>query len=571
MPITWGTADTNWMLPVAAGITVSDVVLLTAPAVAVIVTVPATLLATMVVVAVPFPLAVDVTGLESVPKVVAGFRLNVTDVPSGTGLPFASFTVAVIVDVPRTVIDVGLAATLTLAGGAGVIVMVACPDKAGAALDAVTIRVVAMLPEVKVTWATPSAFVTAVGLDSVAEGELKAKATVTPGAGAPRLSSTVAVMTDGLFVIIDDGKAATVILPTPEGAFNETVVEPVRDKVVAVTVTDTFVIWTVEVSVTVATPLALVTAEADDRVAFTLLRLKVTVAPGTGFEELSRTVAVIVDVEDPLAIRDAGAAETVTLPPAKPPVMVSVMLADLAPAVAVTITVVFVGERAVNVTVAIPPTEKAVGGVSLAFRGSLKEKETIVLSGTGLPEASTKVAVIAEVPLTKTEVGLAERLMAAVAEPNIVIVTEPVKPPGALAVTVKLPVLLLAVTITEVFPPTVAPVVLDKAPKAGLPREKVTVVPSGTGFPDASFTVAMIEDIPKVFMDVGLAERVTPAVPTAPAMGTPALLPLMPEGEQANIGPSRTTSPSIAINLICLITTSQACLMLLCYRGNGHI
>ena len=67
IPITCGVADINWMLPAEAGVTVSAIVLLTLPAIAVIVTVPALLLAVNVVVAVPFPPAVVVDSLERLP------------------------------------------------------------------------------------------------------------------------------------------------------------------------------------------------------------------------------------------------------------------------------------------------------------------------------------------------------------------------------------------------------------------------------------------------------------------------------------------------------------------------
>jgi len=60
-------AETNWILPVDAGITVIAVVVLTVPAVAVMVTVPGELLAVKVVVAVPLLLAVVVAALDRLP------------------------------------------------------------------------------------------------------------------------------------------------------------------------------------------------------------------------------------------------------------------------------------------------------------------------------------------------------------------------------------------------------------------------------------------------------------------------------------------------------------------------
>jgi hypothetical protein len=102
-------------------------------------------------------------------------------------------------------------------------------------------------------------------------------------------------------------------------------------------------------------------------------------------------------------------------------------------------------------------------------------------------------------------------------------------------------------------------------------REKETVAPEAR-LPDGSTTVAVMEVRPKVLMDAGLATSVMPGVPLLVPTGAPALPPLMPEGEQPNTGPSRTTSPSITINLTCLIKTSKACFqVLLCCRGCGYV
>ncbi len=67
MPTTCGDADTNSMLPVAAGTILSDVLLLTLPDMAVIATPPALLPAINVVVAVPLVLAVVEVAFDSVP------------------------------------------------------------------------------------------------------------------------------------------------------------------------------------------------------------------------------------------------------------------------------------------------------------------------------------------------------------------------------------------------------------------------------------------------------------------------------------------------------------------------
>ena len=66
------------------------------------------------------------------------------------------------------------------------------------------------------------------------------------------------------------------------------------------------------VRVTDACPLALVVADAPDRVAAVLLREKFTVAPDTGLPTLSSRVAVMAEVAD--VTIEVDAAETAKLP-----------------------------------------------------------------------------------------------------------------------------------------------------------------------------------------------------------------------------------------------------------------
>lgn len=104
-PTTCGTADTNCILPVAAGEMLTVVVALMLPAVALTATEPALLIAEKVVVATP-P-TVDPEAFERLPKVPL-LMIKLTSVPSGTGWP-APFTVADNVVVPYTVMEAGLA------------------------------------------------------------------------------------------------------------------------------------------------------------------------------------------------------------------------------------------------------------------------------------------------------------------------------------------------------------------------------------------------------------------------------------------------------------------------------
>jgi len=105
---------------------------------------------------------------------------------------------------------------------------------------------------------------------------------------------------------------------------------------------------------------------------------------------------------------------------------------------------------------------------------------------------------------------------------------------------------LLAVNITLATPPAVVAEVAESDPMAVVPtveeglKEKVTVVPSGT------LSVAVMEAMPWVLMDVGLAEMVMPEPPPVPVTGAPALLLLTLDGEQPIPSPSRMSSTPIS-------------------------
>jgi len=113
-----------------------------------------------------------------------------------------------------------------------------------------------------------------------------------------------------------------------------------------------------------------------------------------------------------------------------------------------------------------------------------------------------------------------------------------------------------------------------KEPATVLITVKATVT-LGIAAPRPSLTVALTEVEPPFTIvvvvaapNVTMTEAGVPAPP--PPTGMPALLLLMSEGEQPNADPSRPTSPSIATNLIYLITTSKAFIMLLCWRGSRY-
>jgi len=212
MPMTCGAADTNCMLPVAAGVMLIVVVELTPPAEALIATDPALLRAENAVVA--LPPTVDPETFERLPK-VPSLRIKVTIVPSGTGCP-APVTVAVSVVVPNTVMDAGFEIKVTVSGGGAEIVIVEVPVRLLGAYEAVTVTGVTMFFAVSVMVATPPASVMAVADESVAAaGLLMVKVTVRPGpTGLMPLNTALMFVVP--FVKMDEAVADMVMEGTAE-------------------------------------------------------------------------------------------------------------------------------------------------------------------------------------------------------------------------------------------------------------------------------------------------------------------------------------------------------------------
>jgi len=155
----------------------------------------------------------------------------------------------------------------------------------------------------------------------------------------------------------------------------------------------------VPVRIVVATPREFVTAVvSESNPSVLLLRLKFTLALGSKAFPASLTVAVIVEV--PLTVIVDGAAETATLPPPTPAVIVIAILPVALPAFALTVAMAFENIVAVSVTEAVPPAVTALPADKLAFTWSpgVKEKDTTVPSGTLLPRLSTTRAVMFVVP-----------------------------------------------------------------------------------------------------------------------------------------------------------------------------
>jgi len=211
-------------------------------------------------------------------------------------LPSISNTVAVIVEVPRTVTEMGLASTLTLAGRGASIVTVSVSDKLNVVSLAVTITLVGVIPAVRVTDALPLASVMPVALSSVAALLLKEKFIVEPETADPELFKRFAVKVVVFVVNIVESLALSARVPLGEGT--EIVIATEPDRVDTNPVTVTVAAELPAVKVTEACPLLSVVAEGADKVPAELSTEKFTVAPETAAPALSSTVAVIVEVAD---------------------------------------------------------------------------------------------------------------------------------------------------------------------------------------------------------------------------------------------------------------------------------
>jgi hypothetical protein len=187
-------------------------------------------------------------------------------------------------------------------------------------------------------------------------------------------------------VSIEVGDAETTMDPFPVGAVMVTVVVPVSPREDASISTDPAC---VPVRTAEAVPLAFVVAVAVTaplKFADVLLTVKVTEAPGTGFELLSRSVAVIVDV--PFTRIEAGTADTLSVPPLRPLVMIMETLLLMLPIDPVTTTTAFV-VPAVNVTAACPVASVTAVALERVPRNPLSREKVTVAFATGPPMLST--------------------------------------------------------------------------------------------------------------------------------------------------------------------------------------
>src|SRR6266540_2712772 len=220
------------------------------------------------------------------------------------GLPLASFAVTVIVELPLpAVIELGEATTVDCEAetGPGFTVTDAVWGMAVPFAVAETVFVPATV-ELSVPVATPLAFVVPPGCVRVLPLPVAASTTVAPPIGFPPASFTVTVtVAVPVPAVIEVGEALTVdcAADTPPGV---TVTVAVCVIAVPLAVADTvFTSATVELSVPVATPLALVVPLGWVRVLPLPVAERTTVAPLIGLPASSFTVTVIVALPLPAA------------------------------------------------------------------------------------------------------------------------------------------------------------------------------------------------------------------------------------------------------------------------------
>ena len=163
--------------------------------------------------------------------------------------------------------------------------------------------------------ATPLAFVVVAGCVSVLPDPVAASTTVAPGIGLPLASRAVTVIVDVPLPAVIGEMAVTVDCAADTApAFTTTVtvwVTPIPS-IVAEIVLDSA---SVDASVPVVTPLALVVAAGCVSVLPPPVADRITVAPATGLSSASRAVTVIVEALAPLEAVIGDVAATLECPP----------------------------------------------------------------------------------------------------------------------------------------------------------------------------------------------------------------------------------------------------------------
>src|SRR6059036_1980315 len=321
-----------------------------------------------------------------------------TTVAPGMGLPFASRAVTVIVELPLPAAIGDVALTVDwLADTVPAFTTTVAVCVIATALIVAEIVLDSARVDDKVPVATPLAFVVVAGCVSVLPDPVAASTTVAPGIELPFASRAVTVIVDvPLPAVIGDVALTVDWLADTVPAFTTTVavwVTPIPS-IVAEIVLDSA---SVDASVPVVTPLALVVAAGCVRVLPPPVAASTTVAPCTGLPLASRAVTVIVEVPLPAVIGDV--ALTVD------------WLADTAPAFTTTVAVCVIATALIvaeivfdsasvdaSVPVATPLAFVVVAGCVSVLPDPVAASTTVA-PGMGLPFPSRAVTVIVELPL----------------------------------------------------------------------------------------------------------------------------------------------------------------------------
>ncbi len=347
-------------------------------------------------VATPLPLVGPAGWVSVFPEPLAAR----TTVAPLTAFPFASLAVTVIVDVPLpAVIEVGEAVTVDCDADTGpaVTVTVAVCVIATPLIVADTVFEPAAV-ELSVPLATPLAFVGLAGCVSVLPEPVAASTTVAPLTGFPPASRAVTVIVDvPLPAVIEVGDAVTVDCDAETGpAVTVTVAVWLSATPPAVAET-VFVPTTVDCSVPVATPLALVGLAGCVRVLPEPVALSATVTPLTGLPFASRAVTVIVEVPVLAAIEVGDAVTLDCEAETGPAVTVTLAVCVIATPLIVAETVFDPAIVELRLPVATPLPLVGAGWVNVLPEPVADS--TTVAPLIGLPLASRAVTVIVEVPL----------------------------------------------------------------------------------------------------------------------------------------------------------------------------
>ena len=318
-----------------------------------------------------------------------------TTVAPAIGLLLASRTVTVIVLVAApAMIDAGAASTIDCAAeiGLGTTVTVAVCVTASPPIVAVTVFVCATV-EAIVPVATPLAFVTPTGCTSVLPVPVALRITVAPTIGFPLPSRAVTVIVlVALPAAMLTGETATVESPA-DGESGITVTVAVCVMATPPAVAETvFASATVEASVPVATPLALVTATGCTSELPVPVAPNTTAAPGITLPFTSRAVTVMV-VLGPPAEMEPGEAVRVDVPAETVPGLTVTMAVLVIARPAAVAEIVFDSATVeLNAPVATPAASVTVPGCVIEFPVPDAASKTAA-PGTTLLKASRAVTV----------------------------------------------------------------------------------------------------------------------------------------------------------------------------------